>query len=81
MEGTPRIGIDDLPIELLVEIVLAGDERSRELVDQLCAMASEARERCPQSWAIHFAAAYRQADRTLYAEQVLTELRGQLFQN
>ena len=65
----------------VVEILLAGDERQGELRDGLRAMAAEARAKWPQGWVAHLADAYRQADRTLYTERVLAEMRGQLLGN
>ncbi len=81
MDGAPGMGIDDLPIELVVEIVLAGDERQGELRDGLRSMALAARATCREGWVVRFAEAYRQADRTLFAEQVMADLRGRLYQN
>jgi hypothetical protein len=69
--------IDDLPTEVVVDIVLAGDDREGELREGMRVMAAEARAKWPQGWVAHLAEAYRQADRTLYAERLLAELRGQ----
>ena len=73
--------IDDLPMDDVIEILLAGDERQGELRDGLRAMAAEARARWPHGWVTQLAVAYREADRTLYAERVLAEMRGHLLRN
>jgi hypothetical protein len=81
VEGEGRIDIDELPVDVVVEVVLAGDQRQGELREGLRAMAAEAREQSPQGWVARFAGAYREADRALYAEQAQATQQGWLFRN
>ncbi len=65
----------NVPTELVVDLVLAGETLPDETRQQLYQMVAEARRNWPGHWALRFAEAYKVGLRERWSREIAEELR------